>query len=58
MCSSLSCSSVTGPGASIISSRAAWVLGKAITSRMFGSSLSSMIKRSTPGAIPPCGGAP
>jgi LysM repeat protein len=47
-----------GEGASAIMSRAAWFLGKAITSRMLGSSASSITRRSMPGAMPPCGGAP
>jgi hypothetical protein len=45
-------------GAPISRSCACWFIGKAMTSRMFGSSASSMTMRSMPGAEPPCGGAP
>ena len=37
---------------------ARWFIGKSTTSRIFGSPASSMTMRSTPGAEPPCGGAP
>ena len=45
-------------GAPMSRSSACWVMGKTMTSRMLGSSASSMTMRSTPGAAPPCGGAP
>ena len=58
MCSSLSCSGVTGLGGIHHLVAGGLNLGGAITSRIFGSSLRSIIRRSTLGAIPPCGGAP
>ena len=58
MFSSLSCFSPTVPGAPRSSSSARCDSGKAVTSRRFGVSASSMTIRSTPGAMPPCGGAP
>ena len=39
-------------------SSARWFIGKSVTSRRFSSPQSSMTMRSTPGAMPPCGGAP
>src|SRR3954451_18046083 len=57
-CSSWSCLGITSDGAFIIRSSAFWFIGKRITSRMLGSSASSMTIRSMPGAEPPCGGAP
>ena len=45
-------------GASSIRSVPDWVLGNAITSRMFVCWASSAAQRSMPSAIPPCGGAP
>ena len=45
-------------GASSIGSVPDWVLGKAMTSRMFVWPASSAAQRSMPSAIPPCGGAP
>ncbi len=48
----------SGEGAPIIRSWPCWFSGNRITSRMFGSSASSMTMRSMPGAEPPCGGAP
>ncbi len=49
---------VTSDGAFIIRSSARWFIGNSTTSRMFGSLQSSITMRSTPGAMPPCGGAP
>ncbi|MBM2844669.1 MAG: hypothetical protein HW404_2506 [Anaerolineales bacterium] len=57
-CSSRSCAGSAGDGAPAIMSRAAWFLGKAITSRMLGAPVSTMHSRSSPEAIPPCGGVP
>ncbi len=48
----------TPDGASIITSRAAWFFGNAITSRMLLSPAAIITMRSIPSAIPPCGGAP
>ena len=53
-----SCSSGTSDGAPLIGSTPAWFFGKAITSRRFGSRASTIVIRSIPSAIPPCGGAP
>ncbi len=53
MCSSRSCSSLTGDGAPNITSTIAVFLGNAITFRMFSSSHTSITSRSMPGAIPP-----
>jgi len=58
MFASLSDFSGSGDGAPIIKSRALPSLGKAITSRMFGSFCKIARTRSMPSAIPPCGGAP
>jgi hypothetical protein len=58
MLSSRNCLEATTEGAPIIRSCARWFIGKAMTSRMLGSSASSMTMRSMPGAEPPCGGAP
>ena len=58
MCSSRSCFAVTSDGAPISRSSARWFIGKSVTSRRFSSPQSSMTMRSTPGAMPPCGGAP
>src|SRR5690606_3624188 len=58
MLSSFSCFSLTGAGAPIIRSSAFWFIGKTTTSRILGSSARSITMRSTPGAEPPCGGAP
>ena len=48
----------TSAGAPIMRSSPCWFSGKRMTSRMLGSSASSMTIRSMPGAEPPCGGAP
>src|SRR5262249_26210773 len=48
----------TGVGASVMRSVPFWVLGKAITSRSDSAPHRSMVNRSTPNAIPPCGGGP
>ena len=45
-------------GASVRGQWAVWVLGKAITSRMDSAPASSITMRSSPNAIPPCGGHP
>src|ERR1700730_14092222 len=57
-CSSRSCASLTSVGASVSRSAAVWVFGKAITSRMLSAPAISMARRSSPKAMPPCGGAP
>src|SRR3984893_2787108 len=57
-CSSRSCASLTSVGASVSRSAAVWVFGKAITSRMLSAPVISMARRSSPKAMPPCGGAP
>src|SRR6185436_12943806 len=56
--SSASCASVIGDGAPLIGSTPAWFLGNAITSRKFGSPARTIVSRSMPSAMPPCGGAP
>src|SRR5882724_4903705 len=58
MCSSMSCSSLAVPGASVSGSQAVWVLGKAMTSRMLGAPVMSITSRSMPKAMPPWGGQP
>src|SRR5262245_15807328 len=58
MPSSSSCAGSTDEGASAIRSCAAVVLGKAITSRMDFSPASRATTRSSPKAMPPCGGVP
>src|SRR5207302_8621943 len=58
MWSSSSCMGSTGLGASSIKSCMLCVFGKAMTSRMFSVPAKSMMMRSMPGAIPPCGGTP
>ena len=58
MCSSLSCRAVTGVGLCAMRSWPFCVLGKAITSRMLVVPQSSAHIRSSPNAMPPCGGAP
>src|SRR6185436_5165587 len=58
MCSSRSCFSVTGVGASTIMSWPRCVLGNAITSRIWSTPASIATMRSRPKAIPPWGGAP
>ncbi len=55
---SRSAPSGTPDGASIITSRAAWFFGNAITSRILLSPAAIITIRSIPSAIPPCGGAP
>src|SRR6267154_1693684 len=57
-CSSRSCASLTSVGASVSGSAAVWVFGKAITSRMLSAPGISIASRSSPKAMPPCGGAP
>ncbi len=49
---------VTSDGAPLIGSSPAWFFGNAITSRRFGSPASTIVIRSIPSAMPPCGGAP
>jgi len=49
---------VMGVGAPVRGSRPEAALGKAITSRMLAAPASSMITRSQPNAMPPCGGGP
>ena len=49
---------LTDDGAPSNGSFALWLSGNAVTSRMFGVPVISMSTRSSPGAIPPCGGAP
>ena len=58
ICSSRSCFSGTSLGASIIRSKPRLFFGNAITSLMFEVPVINITKRSTPRAIPPCGGAP
>ena len=55
---SSSCRSSTPDGASVIRHDADVVFGKAMTSRMESRPAMSMIIRSIPRAIPPCGGTP
>ena len=55
ICNSRNCSGDTSLGAPMSGSCAFWFIGKAMTSRMFGSSASSMTMRSMPGAMPPWG---
>src|SRR3984893_13620353 len=57
-CSSRSCASLTSACASVTRSAAVWVFGKAITSRILSAPVISMARRSSPKAMPPCGGAP
>ena len=57
MCRSASCSGATVEGASHIKSVALVVFGNAITSRMLSCPSDSATIRSSPRAIPPCGGA-
>ena len=56
--SSLSCALSTSAGAPDISSLEFETLGKAITSRRLSQPQSSIVRRSSPMPIPPCGGAP
>ena len=58
MCTSSNCFWETVVGASIIRSWAFLFMGKVMTSRMDSSPVSSIIRRSTPGAAPAWGGAP
>src|ERR1700689_5144856 len=58
MCSSRNCFGVAGAGAPIKRSSARWFIGNSATSRRFCSPASSITMRSTPAAMPPCGGAP
>ena len=55
---SLSCFSSTSEGASTIRHVAFWVFGNAMTSLISSSPRSNVTIRSSPSAIPPCGGAP
>ena len=50
--------SVTSEGAPVIRQAPRCVFGKAITSRMFSSPSINITRRSSPGAIPACGGVP
>src|ERR1044071_7064951 len=56
--SSFNCLESTGDGALDIASTAAAVFGKAITSRIDDSFARIAVMRSSPRAIPPCGGVP
>ena len=56
--SSRSCCLLTGVGASVMRQSAFCVLGKAMTSRIVSDPTSNITIRSSPSAIPPCGGAP
>src|SRR5882672_5075309 len=58
MCSSRNCFSSTGDGACVSKSCARCVLGKAMTSRIDSAPAIMATMRSSPKAIPPCGGAP
>src|ERR1700683_1123723 len=58
MNSSFNCRALTSEGAPLIGSTAFWVFGKAITSRIDSVPHSIIIRRSTPKAMPPWGGAP
>src|ERR1700686_2024891 len=55
---SRSCRGSTSDGAPLIGSTAFWVFGKAITSRSESVPQTIIAMRSTPNAMPPCGGAP
>ena len=58
MPSSSSCFGSTRPGAALISSAEEATFGKASTSRMLSVPRSTIMMRSRPHAMPPCGGAP
>src|SRR5262249_54765568 len=58
MCNSRNCFCETSEGAPINRSSARWFIGNRTTSRRFSSPHKSITMRSTPGAMPPCGGAP
>ncbi len=58
MCSSRSCFIATSDGAPISRSTACWFIGNSEISRKFVVPQSSITMRSTPAAMPPCGGAP
>ena len=58
MPASLRCAAVIGVGAPVSGSDPEAVFGKAITSRIVSAPASSMITRSQPKAMPPCGGGP
>ena len=58
MPASLRCAAVIGVGAPVSGSSPDAALGNAITSRIESRPASSMIRRSQPNAIPPCGGGP
>ena len=58
MCSSSSWRRATGPGASVMRSVPFCVFGNAITSRSDSAPHRSIARRSTPAAMPPCGGGP
>jgi len=49
---------LTVEGASVSRQEAFWVFGNAMTSRMESARVISMIRRSKPKAMPPCGGVP
>ena len=55
---SASCAGVAGEGERVRRSLPVADFGKAITSRMLGASHSIAITRSSPRAMPPCGGQP
>src|SRR5258707_1017904 len=55
---SFSCLRSTGAGAPVIKSRAFWFLGNAMTSRMLVVPASTIVRRFTPKAMPPCGAGP
>ena len=54
---SRNCFGVASAGAPISKSSACWFIGNSATSRKFCAPTSSITMRSTPAAIPPCGGA-
>ena len=58
MPTSRSCSSSTGAGAPVSASAPDAVFGKAITSRIESAPARRWTIRSSPKAMPPCGGAP
>ena len=58
MPASLRWAGVIGVGAPVSGSAPLAALGKAMTSRMVSAPASSMITRSQPKAMPPCGGGP
>ena len=58
MCSSRSCFGVASRRRAHQQVLGRWFIGNSTISRRFSSPASSMTMRSTPGAMPPCGGAP